>query len=100
MTKQEAMDYIGELDEGKYGIFVTCLADEDIDQYCDDDFKAAFAKMSDERKMKLLSSLANQCQETLEQHPDYGFGNLVRTAIGEQTADETADYYDDHCVIY
>ena len=56
--------------------------------------------MSDERKMKLLSSLANQCQEVLEQHPDYGFGNLVRTAIDRQTAEEVADYYDDHCVIY
>ena len=100
MTKQEAVDYINELDDDKYGIFVTCIADEDVEQYCDDEFVEDFKKMPKERQLKLLSSLANQCQETLEQHPDYGFGNLVRTAIDKQTADETADYYDDHCVIY
>ncbi len=100
MTKQEAADYIAELDENENGIFVTVVQAEDVEQYCDDDFVEAFKKMPQERQLKLLSSLANQCQETLEQHPDYGFGNLVRTAIDRQTADETADYYDDHCVIY
>ena len=99
MNKQEAAEYINDMDENA-GIFISVVQAEDIEQYCDDEFKAAFAKMSDERKMKLLSSLANQCKEVLEQHPDYGFGNLVRTAIGSQTADETADYYDDHCVVY
>lgn len=99
MNKQEAAEYISELDENA-GIFVTVVQAEDVEQYCDDDFVEAFKKMPQERQLKLLSSLANQCQETLEQHPDYGFGNLVRTAIDRQTADETADYYDDHCVIY
>ena len=99
MNKQEAAEYINDLDDNT-GIFIAIVQPEDIEQYCDDDFKAAFAKMSDERKAKLLSSLANQCHEVLEQHPDYGFGNLVRTAIDKQTADETADYYDNHCVIY
>lgn len=100
MTKQEAADYIAELDENENGIFVTVVQAEDVEQYCDEDFVEDFKKMPKERQLKLLSSLANQCQETLEQHPDYGFGNLVRTAIDRQTADETADYYDDHCVIY
>ena len=99
MNKQEAAEYINDLDENA-GIFVTVVQPEDIEQYCDEDFVDAFKKMPQERQLKLLSSLANQCQETLEQHPDYGFGNLVRTAIDRQTADETADYYDDHCVIY
>lgn len=100
MTKQEAADYIANLDENENGIFVTVVQAEDVEQYCDEDFVDAFKKMPPERQLKLLSSLANQCQQVLEQHPDYGFGNLVRTAIDKQTADETADYYDDHCVIY
>ena len=100
MTKQEAVDYINDLDENENGIFVSVVQAEDIEQYCDEEFVEDFKKMPKERQLKLLSSLANQCQETLEQHPDYGFGNLVRTSIGDQTADETADYYDDHCVIY
>lgn len=100
MTKQEAADYIAELDENENGIFVTVVQAEDVEQYCDDDFVDAFKKMPQERQLKLLSSLANQCQEALEQHPDFGFYKLIREAIGSQTADETADYYDDHCVIY
>lgn len=100
MTKQEAVEYIAELDENENGIFVTVVQAEDVEQYCDEEFVEDFKKMPKKRQLKLLSSLANQCQEVLEQHPDYGFGNLVRTAIDKQTADETADYYDDHCVIY
>lgn len=100
MTKQEAIDYIASLDEQTSGIFVSVVQPEDVEQYLDEEFVEDFKKMPPERQLKLLSSFANQCQEALEQHPDYGFGNLARTAIGNQTADETADYYDDHCVIY
>ena len=47
-------------------------------------------------------SLLAYSRQVLEQHPDYGFGNLVMTALDDnkQTADETADWYDDHCVMY
>ena len=102
MTKQEAAEYIANLDEKTSGIFITVVQPEDVEQYCDDEYVEDFKKMSPERQLKLLSSLANQCQEVLEQHPDYGFGNLVRTALDDnkQTADETADWYDDHCVMY
>lgn len=93
MTKQEAIDYISKLDD-RSGVFVEVIEDMDIECALTEDFVHDYHKMTDDEQRHVLSVAADQCGHTLEWNGDYGIRDLLRCAIGIQTAEDVLNFYE------
>ena len=94
MTKQEAINYINSLDD-KSGIIVLSIQECDIEEYAEDNFKAGYRQLNEADRLKVLSGVADQMDECLEEHPDFGCRRLLETAINGETPHEVLDYVGD-----
>lgn len=79
MTKKEAIEFIKNCDkdiDAPYGYFVCAISREDLAVHCSDEVIENFDKLSKSKKVKVLSSIADELNETYQ---EYEFENDIES---------------------
>ena len=93
MTKNDAINFVKSLKD-ETGVVVISLNKDDIEEYGDEEMKRRFAKMNANQKKKLLSMIAEEIRNSIEEADEYGFGNIfLNTMDWIKQDDRIDDFY-------
>lgn len=89
MTIEEARKYLDKLenDQQKFAVAVVAISGEDIYMYAPEDIVSQYSRMSETDRLGFCSRLIDDMRDTFEQHPDWGFGKLLKQVLEEQRDD-------------
>lgn len=82
MTKDEIIEQI-EHDSlhGALGFFLVTITEDDLEMYLP---KTLYKKIKQEGRLKeYTTALADKMYDFFEEHPDWGFGNLLKAVLKE-----------------